>query len=133
MVQRSPMICTRCGWAEAPPSTAASVVGGAMSVTKFAIRTGGGLGAAFGGVMKGLGIALIVIGIPFLLIGIGAIMIGVGVVFWLLSIFFSAGGRMVAGSAGVAPKACPACGATDLIPISSPVAKKFIAEHGLSA
>lgn len=133
MAQRSPMICTRCGWSEAPPSAAASVGGGAVQMAKFAIRTGGGLGSAFGGVLKGLGIALIVIGIPFLIIGIGAIMIGVGVVFWLLSIFVSAGGRMVARSAGVAPKTCPACGATDLIPITSPVAKKFIAEHGLSA
>lgn len=71
------------------------------------------------------------IGIPFLLIGIGAIMIGLGVVFCLLSTFFRAGGRIVAGSAEVAPKACPSCGATELIPITSPVPQKFIADHGI--
>lgn len=133
MASRAPLLCTRCGWAEAAPSAAASAGRDALRATKFAVRTGGRLGSTFGSVVKGVGIALIIVGIPFLLIGVGAIMIGMGIVLCLISTFLKKGGQLVAESGSSTAKSCPSCGAPDLIPMDSPVGQRFMADHGLSS
>ena len=133
MGRRDSMICTNCGWTEVPKSTAKTVVNGAATAAKILVRIGGHTGASVRVAMKALGIVLIVIGIPLLLLGgIGLLPIGLGVVLWLLSIFFRRGGRAVAGSMASAPKSCPECKSTGLIPVSSPVARKFMADHDIT-
>jgi len=134
MANRDRVICSRCGWIEPLPTTASHVAKGALGATKAVIRTGGRLGTGVGILMKGLGIAFLIIGIPLIFFaGMGFIVMGFGAILWLASIFFRKGGRMVTGSVGATPKVCPSCAATDLIPVTSPVAKKLMTDLGLTA
>lgn len=133
MGNRDRVICSHCGWIEPVPSATSQVAKGALGATKAIIRTGGRLGTGVGMLMKGAGIAFLIIGIPLIFFaGIGFIVMGFGAILWLASVFFRKGGRMVTGSVGVAPKACPSCSATDLIPVTSPMARKLVADLGLA-
>jgi hypothetical protein len=133
MATRDRVICSHCGWIEPLPSTASTVAKGALGATKALVRTSGRLGTGVGIIMKGLGIAFIIIGIPLVFFaGMGFVVMGFGVILWLASIFFRKGGRMVTGSMGATPKTCPSCAATDLIPVTSPVAKRLMADLGLA-
>lgn len=133
MANRDRVICSNCGWIEPLSTTTRAVAKGALGATKAIVRTGGHLGTGVGIIMKGLGIAFIIIGVPLVFFaGMGFIVMGFGVILWLASIFFRKGGRMVTSSMGVTPKACPSCATTGLIPLTSPVARKLMANLGLA-